>query len=87
MLFMVRTCERLAKHDSLCDLCYNLDNFASLFFSVTREKSLDLAKKQSSRNVYQCHVIGQQKSGKSSFCACHIGHTLDVIILISVLHK
>lgn len=45
---------------------------------VTREKSLDLAKKQSSRNVYQCHVIGQQKSGKSSFCACHIGHTLDV---------
>ncbi|XP_044755755.1 mitochondrial Rho GTPase isoform X2 [Coccinella septempunctata] len=35
---------------------------------VTREKKLDLAKKQSSRNVYRCHVIGANGSGKSSFC-------------------
>ncbi|KAK9890923.1 hypothetical protein WA026_012264 [Henosepilachna vigintioctopunctata] len=35
---------------------------------VTREKKLDLAKKQSSRNVYQCNVIGPGGSGKSSFC-------------------
>ncbi|XP_052129574.1 mitochondrial Rho GTPase isoform X4 [Frankliniella occidentalis] len=45
---------------------------------VTREKSLDLAKKQSSRNVYQCNVIGHQKSGKSTFCGLHIGQTLDM---------
>lgn len=35
---------------------------------VTREKKIDLAKKQSSRNVYQCNVIGASGCGKSSFC-------------------
>ncbi|XP_077300765.1 mitochondrial Rho GTPase isoform X2 [Arctopsyche grandis] len=40
---------------------------------VTREKKLDLAKKQSSRNVYQCHVIGPRDSGKTTFCRSFIG--------------
>ncbi|XP_015838696.1 mitochondrial Rho GTPase isoform X1 [Tribolium castaneum] len=39
---------------------------------VTREKKIDLAKKQSSRNVYQCHVIGPMGAGKSSFCRSFI---------------
>lgn len=45
----------------------------TIFFnSVTREKKLDLAKKQSSRNVYQCHVIGPTGSGKSTLCRSFI---------------
>ncbi|KAJ8959991.1 hypothetical protein NQ318_009426 [Aromia moschata] len=44
---------------------------------VTREKKLDLAKKQSSRNVYQCHVIGPTGAGKSSFCRNFIKSAFD----------
>ncbi|XP_018570629.1 mitochondrial Rho GTPase isoform X2 [Anoplophora glabripennis] len=44
---------------------------------VTREKRLDLVKKQSSRNVYQCHVIGPMGAGKSSFCRSFIKSALD----------
>lgn len=35
---------------------------------VTRERRLDLAKKQSSRSVYMCHVIGPKGSGKTALC-------------------
>ncbi|PSN36602.1 Mitochondrial Rho GTPase [Blattella germanica] len=46
---------------------------------VTREKRLDLAKKQTSRNVYQCHVIGPRGSGKSVFCRSFLGDNLEGI--------
>ncbi|XP_071057642.1 mitochondrial Rho GTPase isoform X2 [Onthophagus taurus] len=39
---------------------------------VTRDKKVDISKKQSSRNVYQCHVIGPVGCGKSSFCRSFI---------------
>ncbi|XP_025266751.1 mitochondrial Rho GTPase isoform X2 [Camponotus floridanus] len=39
---------------------------------VTREKKVDLAKKQSSRNVYTCHVIGPKSSGKTTLCRTFI---------------
>lgn len=45
--------------------------------TVTREKRLDLAKKQSSRNVYQCHVIGPTGSGKSTLCRNFIRNVVD----------
>lgn len=35
---------------------------------VTREKRLDLAKRQSTRSVYVCHVIGFKNSGKTTLC-------------------
>ncbi|CAG9821932.1 unnamed protein product [Phaedon cochleariae] len=44
---------------------------------VTREKKLDMARKQSSRNVYQCHVIGPSGSGKSTFCRSFIKSNHD----------
>lgn len=50
-------------------------------FSVTREKKIDLAKKQSSRNVYQCHVIGPMGAGKSSFCRSFIRSPTQVRII------
>lgn len=39
---------------------------------VTRERRLDLAKKQSSRSVYMCHVIGPTGSGKTALCRSFI---------------
>lgn len=35
---------------------------------VTRERRIDLAKKQSSRSMYLCHVIGMKGCGKTSLC-------------------
>ncbi|XP_066901011.1 mitochondrial Rho GTPase isoform X2 [Halyomorpha halys] len=46
---------------------------------VTREKKLDLLKKQSTRNVYQCHVIGAKGVGKSTVCRRLIDHTFERI--------
>lgn len=45
---------------------------------VTREKKLDLAKKQSSRNVYTCHVIGPKSSGKTTLCRTFVDPKLQV---------
>ncbi|XP_059616035.1 mitochondrial Rho GTPase-like isoform X5 [Phlebotomus argentipes] len=39
---------------------------------VTRERRLDFAKKQSSRSVYVCHVIGQKGAGKTALCRAFI---------------
>ncbi|KAK6625968.1 hypothetical protein RUM43_006267 [Polyplax serrata] len=46
---------------------------------VTREKKLDIAKRQTSRNVYQCLVIGPKNSGKSMFCLHLLGHNVEDI--------
>lgn len=40
---------------------------------ITREKKVDIAKKQSSRNVYQCHIIGPRSCGKTSICRSFLG--------------
>lgn len=44
---------------------------------VTREKKLDVAKRQTSRNVYQCLVLGSKESGKSMFCLSLLGHNVE----------
>ncbi|XP_064595542.1 mitochondrial Rho GTPase 1-like [Liolophura sinensis] len=43
---------------------------------VTRDKKTDLEKRQTTRNVFQCHVIGSKSSGKSSFLQGHLGRNL-----------
>lgn len=47
--------------------------------TVTREKRIDLAKKQSTRNVYKCHVMGAIGAGKSMLCRSHIGQCLEEV--------
>ncbi|XP_075220064.1 mitochondrial Rho GTPase-like isoform X2 [Lycorma delicatula] len=42
---------------------------------VTREKHVDLIKKQSTRNVYECHVFGAKGVGKTTICQSLIGRT------------
>ena len=33
-----------------------------------RDKKIDIARKQTARNVYRCHVIGPRDAGKTTFC-------------------
>lgn len=54
---------------------------------VTREKKVDLAKKQSSRNVYTCHVIGPKSSGKTTLCRTLIDPKLEVKSLIIIVSR
>ncbi|XP_024084973.1 mitochondrial Rho GTPase isoform X2 [Cimex lectularius] len=46
---------------------------------VTREKKLDLLKKQSTRNVYVCHVIGMKGVGKSTLSRRLLDHSIERI--------
>ncbi|GAB0086407.1 Mitochondrial Rho GTPase [Sergentomyia squamirostris] len=69
---------------TLVDLPKTLEYLAYLGFNVhenesqlaaihvTRERRLDFAKKQSSRSVYVCHVIGQKGAGKTALCRAFI---------------
>lgn len=47
---------------------------------ITRERRLDLAKKQSSRSVYMCHIIGQKGTGKTALCRGFITSDMSVSI-------
>lgn len=44
---------------------------------MTRDKRVDLQKKQTSRNVFTCHLIGPQGAGKSSFMKGFLGKNLQ----------
>lgn len=47
--------------------------------TVTREKRIDLQKKQTMRSVYQCHVIGPRDAGKTTFCQGLLGRSLEEV--------
>lgn len=53
---------------------------------VTRDKKVDLQKKQTSRNVFFCHVIGPQGAGKTSFMQGFLGKTLEEQSKINKTH-
>ncbi|OCT60856.1 hypothetical protein XELAEV_18046877mg [Xenopus laevis] len=44
--------------------------------TVTRDKKIDLQKRQTQRNVFRCNVIGSQSSGKSGILQSHLGRNL-----------
>lgn len=44
---------------------------------MTRDKRVDLQKRQTTRNVFSCHVIGPQGAGKSSFLKGFLGQNLE----------
>lgn len=50
---------------------------------VTRNKHIDLQKKQTQRSVFRCNVLGARGSGKSGFLQAFLGRNLSV----SLLHK
>lgn len=52
-------------------------NTHSLFLSVTRNKRIDLQKKQTQRSVFRCNVLGARGSGKSGFLQAFLGKNLQ----------
>ncbi|KAM4691699.1 LOW QUALITY PROTEIN: mitochondrial Rho GTPase 1 [Rhinophrynus dorsalis] len=44
--------------------------------TVTRDKKIDLHKRQTQRNVFRCNVIGAKGSGKSGVLQSHLGRNL-----------
>lgn len=54
-----------------------------LFDVVTRNKHIDLQKKQTQRSVFRCNVLGARTSGKSGFLQAFLGRNLSV----STMHK
>lgn len=77
---------------TLVDLPQTLEYLAYLGFNVhenesqltaiqvTRERRLDLAKKQSNRTVYMCHVIGPKSSGKTALCRALIDEDMKRLL-------
>ncbi len=47
--------------------------------AIARDRKIDLAKKQTSRNVYRCHIIGPRDAGKTTFCQGLLGRSLQDI--------
>lgn len=48
---------------------------------VTRNKHIDLQKKQTQRSVFRCNVLGARGSGKSGFLQAFLGRNLTVSTL------
>lgn len=48
------------------------------FSPVTRNKRIDLQKKQTQRSVFRCNVVGTRGSGKSGFLQAFLGRSLQV---------
>lgn len=46
--------------------------------AVTRDKKIDLQKKQTQRSVFRCNVFGDIGSGKSGFLQAFLGSNLMV---------
>lgn len=42
---------------------------------MCRDKKIELAKRQTTRNVFRCHVIGPRDAGKTTFCQGLLGRS------------
>lgn len=57
---------------------YVCKKYAFPILSVTRNKRIDLQKKQTQRSVFRCNVLGARGSGKSGFLQAFLGKNLQV---------
>lgn len=65
--------------EQLAYLGFNVEHQTQLkAIIVTRDRRIDVAEKSTSRNVFQCHVIGPKNSGKTVFCRSFLGESLNV---------
>lgn len=71
------TGERLYIYSMICT-CSGFVIFACTTLSVTRNKRIDLQKKQTQRSVFRCNVLGARGSGKSGFLQAFLGRNLQV---------
>uniref|UniRef100_A0A4W6DV50 Ras homolog family member T1a n=1 Tax=Lates calcarifer TaxID=8187 RepID=A0A4W6DV50_LATCA len=60
--------------------CFHCSLYVLAFpvISVTRNKRIDLQKKQTQRSVFRCNVLGARGSGKSGFLQAFLGRNLQV---------
>ena len=56
---------------------------------MTRNKRIDLQKKQTQRSVFRCNILGGRGSGKSAFLQAFLGRNLQVsrVSLVSRSHS
>ncbi|XP_035916036.1 mitochondrial Rho GTPase isoform X1 [Anopheles stephensi] len=54
---------------------------------VTRERRIDLAKKQNSRTVYMCHVIGAKEAAKTTFCRAFLAQDMKRLTERDIRHS
>ncbi|XP_053662201.1 mitochondrial Rho GTPase [Anopheles marshallii] len=54
---------------------------------VTRERRIDLAKKQNSRTVYMCHVIGAKDASKTTFCRAFLAQDMKRLTDRDIRHS
>lgn len=55
-----------------------------VFSKVTRDKKIDLQKKQTQRNVFRCNVVGMKGCGKSGVLQALLGRNLMVRNLVLI---
>uniref|UniRef100_A0A673CZQ0 Mitochondrial Rho GTPase 1-A-like n=1 Tax=Sphaeramia orbicularis TaxID=375764 RepID=A0A673CZQ0_9TELE len=55
--------------------------------TVTRDKKIDLQKKQTQRSVFRCNVFGDISSGKSGFLQAFLGRNLMPLLSSLQLHE
>jgi len=53
---------------------------------VTRDKKIDIQKKQTARTVFQCHVIGPKGAGKTAFLQGFLGRNLKYLATLNAEH-
>ncbi|VDK43175.1 unnamed protein product [Anisakis simplex] len=53
---------------------------------VTRDRRIDLFEKSTTRNVFQCHVIGPKNAGKTAFIQSFLGRNLVDIASMNKKH-
>ncbi|KAK8719240.1 hypothetical protein OTU49_014159, partial [Cherax quadricarinatus] len=71
--------QRTLEYFAYLGYCGSGDDNQLSAITVTREKRIDLQKKQTMRNVYQCHVIGPRDAGKTTFCQGLLSRTLEEV--------
>lgn len=62
----------------VCSCLRKKNKNAFPILSVTRNKRIDLQKKQTQRSVFRCNVLGAMGSGKSGFLQAFLGKNLQV---------
>uniref|UniRef100_A0A914RV14 EF-hand domain-containing protein n=1 Tax=Parascaris equorum TaxID=6256 RepID=A0A914RV14_PAREQ len=71
----------------LAYLGFNMRHHSQLdAIRVTRDRRMDLLEKRTTRNVFQCHVIGPRSAGKTAFIQSFLGRSLADVLSISKKH-
>uniref|UniRef100_A0A8C7ST43 Ras homolog family member T1 n=1 Tax=Oncorhynchus mykiss TaxID=8022 RepID=A0A8C7ST43_ONCMY len=78
----IQTCSNIEQFHNNYPIHTNLTGIyqesQAVAITVTRDKKIDLQKKQTQRSVFRCNVFGDSGSGKSGFLQAFLGRNLTV---------